>query len=83
MPGQIYVLQRDVCCHNFADTYIEDLPSFMMYSRNDPASTPNKMDSTIAIIKYAATGCDASEVLEALSACETAAAAASVFVLLY
>jgi hypothetical protein len=65
------------------DTYIEDLPSFMMYSRNDPASTPNKIESTIAITKYAATGCDASEVLEALSACETAAAAASVFVLLY
>ena len=65
------------------DTYIADLPSFIMHSRNDPASTPNKMDSTIAMIKYAATGCDASEVLEALSACEAAAAAASVLVLLY
>ena len=38
------------------DTYIEDLPSFMMYRRrNDPANTPKQMDSTIAIAKYAAT----------------------------
>ena len=65
------------------DTYIENLPCFMMYSRNDPASTANKMDSTIASIKYAATGCDLSEVLEALSACEKAAAVASVFAPLY
>ena len=29
------------------DTYIEDLPSFMMYRRNDPATPTKQMDSTM------------------------------------
>ena len=37
------------------DTYIEDLPSFMMYRRNDPATPTKQMDSTMATVKYAAT----------------------------